>query len=855
MNLKISILLPMFLLFSLIAYASPSIPLEVFSSGRSRIDGNLTFEGTGGVGGNFSPGDAVRSGGNFLEDGGAQSQNKFIHSLYNTTKDGNWSMEFKIRINTFTNENVFLQVFDANISSGVSAQSAMTLLKRSANNPFTGDIIMRDRFGTESCNYTTIIGAWAQLKYDFLDNDTVDLYVNGTYFCNTPTGAIVTAPAQPFFSFGFSDDLALNIEIDNVTFYNCTGSGAACVYPSDEIIIIPGLQEFTLTGKDIYDSSAITNMSLTVQNSSFSLNLSTINGTIRLNNFTVPSFNKFYDIIFRSNDTGGYFNRTFFNINVSDAGSFEGEIFQAILRINATEVITNITITSFNVSVSLQKNSSNSSGFAILLLKAGSYNISIDADGWMTTGSNFSINNIEDNFFTMQMGTANLTVDAFSSGAAVNDFNTTMTLLSTGFSETRETNTGKVVFPTITGTFNITFNSTDFAFASQAITISAGNNLPNVTFNSFSLNSINISIFDEELNKLISSITSTLIFDHEIQKFTNTTSTGIFFISGLFDGLWNLLVSTEFHTQREYIFTIVPQTTSTLNVYLLNSSNGELKTFTVKNKQDQTIPDATISISNKINATFVTVAQSVTDFAGQVNIFLSSTNEYRFTIEAAGFTTKVFDLVPVVSSYNIIMDTTDAVDFTTVFNKVSYVTLPVSSILAQQANHNFSIITSSEQGFISYFGLSSSFNTTALRITNVSGSVAGGTATILINTTNFNLTSIPVGFFIKLNGEDEIRFNRTFVTSGFVTEGNHSAKAIADKYKDRFSDVFKSLLIVIIAVSVILSLAEMGSPAAINGVAGAIIIIAGAIIGWISITVAFIVGFITIGMFLLRRGD
>ena len=674
--------------------------------------------------------------------------------------------------------------------------------------------------------------------------DNISLFIDGLFIgSKNPSGF------GEFKTFGASSTLA--VALDNCSLWNGTlADKPQALAPPDQ-----NLKTFTLTAADLYDSAALSNISFTIANSSFSFNDSTLNGTFVVLNSSVPSFETFYDITFRSNDTGGYIDRTFVNINLTDTGSFQGDLFQAILRINATEVITNTTITSFDVSVPLQSNTSNSSGFSTLFLRAGNYNISINAAGWMTTSANFSINNLEDNTLTMFMGTSNLTITAVTGAITINDFNTTMILLSTGFTETRETNNGKVIFPTIIGTFNVTINSTAFAFAHQVITITADNLLPNITFSLLSRNSINISIFDEESNTLLDSITTTLILDHVNQKFTNTTNSGTSFLTGLFDGLWNLLASTPSHSQREYIFTIVPQTSSTLNVYLLNTSNGETKTFTVKNKQDQTIPDATVSISNKINDTFVTVAQGVTNFAGQVNIFLSSTNGYRFTIEAAGFNTKVFPLVPTVDSYNIIMDPTDIVDFTTVFDRVSYTTLPASSILTPSDSQNFSIITSSELGFISYFGLNSSFNSTAGRITNVTGSPAGGTASIFINTTNHTSATISVDFFIKLNGEEEIRFTRTFRTSSFIVPGNHSAQAFADKYRDRFSDVMKALIVVIVAVAVILSLAEMGSPAVINGVAGAVIIIAGAVVGWIPITVAFIVGFITIGMFLLRRGD
>jgi len=636
--------------------------------------------------------------------------------------------------------------------------------------------------------------------------------------------------------------------------YN-TGDGLFATggsFPIDEPPIV-ATTAFTLTGTDTYNGSALENITVFITNSSFSFSQSTSNGTIILLNSSF-TFNSTYDIKFASNQSGGYLNHSFNSINITERGSFQGDLFQSRVIVNAKEVITNNTILSFTASVPLQTNSSNITGQSVLLLKAGSYDLIGDAAGYMLRGFNFTVNPKQEINVNITLGTANLTITALSSAGVINYFNTTITLLSTGFSETIETNTGTAVFSTIPGFFNVSINPADWTFDHKTITITTEDTLPNITFNLFSKNSINITIFDEETNEIIDYTTTTLIMDHISQKFTNTTTSGNVFFIELFDGLWDLLISTAFHNQREYIFTIVPQTTSRLNVYLLNSSNGDLTTFNIKNKEDQTLPGSTISVSNKINNTFVTVAQSVSDFAGQSNIFLSSTNEYRFTIEADTFTTKIFDLVPLANAYDIIMDPIDALDFTTIYDVLSYTMIP-ASILTPQQEQNISFITSSPLGYISYFGLNSSFNSTTNRITNVSGSLAGGTASIFINTTDHTGTHIPVDFFIKIAGEPEIRIHHSYRTSLFITPGNISSVSIADKYKDSFTNVGKSLIIVIGAVAVILSLAEAGAPALANGIAGAIVIIFGVIIGWISPAVGIIITFITVTMVIFRRAD
>lgn len=607
---------------------------------------------------------------------------------------------------------------------------------------------------------------------------------------------------------------------------------------------------FTLEVSDRYDGTTINNFTAIIFNSTDVLINSTTTGSI-----IYPDLSGIFNISINSTQGGGYFNLTFGDIDTSS--DFQARIYQAILYINVSEVITGDQIVNFHASALLQSNTSNNTGFATLFLKADDYNISVNATGYLDTSDNVSFLPLEAKTITIELGTANLTVTANSviSGDSITQFNTSMILLSTGFTDTQETLTGTVIFKTIAGTYNVTINASGFTTANELITITPTDTLPNITFNLFTENSINITIIDEELNQIINFTTTTILFDHNATQFTNSTTTGTMFVDTLLDGFWDILVSTPLHDPRHYFFTVTPQTHTDLTVYLLNSSNGETKTFNVKNSQDQVISGALITVSNKVNNTFVTVAQKFSDFAGQATIFLRSDREYRFTIEATGFSTKVFNLEPIQSSYNIILDSIDIIDFTTIFDEVSYSILPVSDIITISETRNFSIITSSPTGLITYFGLNSSFNST-VRITNVTGSPAGGTASLIIDLTNQSGSTVSIDYFIKLSNQDIIEIHRDYyVGVTAATAGNFSAAFFADKYKDDFNNVMKALLVVVGAVAVILSLAEVGVPAAISGPAGAMVIIAGAIVQWIPKTIAFIVGLITIGMFMLRRGE
>ncbi len=603
-----------------------------------------------------------------------------------------------------------------------------------------------------------------------------------------------------------------------------------------------------IKANDTYLQTELSNFSVWITNGVIDFNLTTTTGIITLNDLPDTTYN----FTFYSNQNNGYFSKKYTNASFVD-NRFTGQLYQSILYINASEISSGNQILNFNITLPLKSNVSNSTGWATFFLSSGNHNYSIDADGYMTTGGNLSISALETKFFTVEFGTANLTVKAFTlDGTVINDFNSTINLSNR--IERQETNDGSTVFKTIAGTYSVTMDSKNFALDSKLITITASDRFPNVSFYLFTKNSINITIFDEETNKIIDSLTSTLVFDQELLTFTNTTADGTFFIDNLLDGLWSILASTSKHFQRNYFFTVSPQSHTFLNIYLLNTSNGEEKIFNIKNKKDQAISGALITVSNKINSSYVTVAQKSSDFGGQANIFLKSTNEYRFTINADGFTTKVFDLEPIQTDYNIILSSTEEISFTTIFEDISYLIIPDNNVINQSEELNFSIIVSSSTGSLSYFGLNSSFNNTD-RKTNVTGSPSGGTASITINLTNQSGSSVPIDYFIKINGQDEIRIHRDYYVTRVITPGNYSAINFADKYREEFTAIMKAVIVVFAAVAIILTFAEVGVPAGISGMAGVFVMMGGAIINWIPRISVFILAVIIFGMFILRRGD
>ncbi len=176
------------------------------------------------------------------------------------------------------------------------------------------------------------------------------------------------------------------------------------LYVSHEAAPSSFIKTFTLTAVDTYDDAALQNITVTISNSSFSFSDSVINGSLIVNNGSVPSFEKLYDIDFRVNDSGGYFNRTFLNINISNAGSFEGDLFQSVLKLVATDALNNQSISSFSASVTNSSSDSTTNGQLLILIKEGSYQLNVTADGFDKLVTNFSILTLANNTLNVSMG-------------------------------------------------------------------------------------------------------------------------------------------------------------------------------------------------------------------------------------------------------------------------------------------------------------------------------------------------------------------------------------------------------------------------------------------------------------------
>lgn len=243
------------------------------------------------------------------------------------------------------------------------------------------------------------------------NNQPCGTTINNGAQCNlTNISSVFTDTADTFFPFNATTAVidSFNRGFDNVSFYfrgPADGAGNinrfaskenadATLHPFLNITFgeAPAAESsvFAITSLDQYDFSSLTNLTVTVSNStSFSFNASTVNGTIVLSNLSFK-FGENYDLLLKSNDTGGYFNKTFESVNITETGTFQGKLFQSIVNLVTFDTIGEEQVNSFTAATNISVNST-TNGKLLIPIKAGAFQLNITSTGFEKTVTSFSI--------------------------------------------------------------------------------------------------------------------------------------------------------------------------------------------------------------------------------------------------------------------------------------------------------------------------------------------------------------------------------------------------------------------------------------------------------------------------------
>lgn len=272
-------------------------------------------------------------------------------------------------------------------------------------------------------------------------------------------------------------------------------------------------------------------------------------------------------------------------------------------------------------------------------------------------------------------------------------------------------------------------------------------------------NTLNISIFVEGTNNLLTPNSVRLDFDSVSNVVNYSTTTGNLYLQNLPDSQYTITSSTSGFTTRRYLQTIASGSYQ-INIYLLNSTSATDITFIVKDKiNSQTINDAAINVYGKVGTTEVLVDYGKTNIDGSVILPLDTSKTYRFVIEAEGYSTNTFSMIPnTATSYNILIDPLSSIKSDSLSQGITYYFEPRNIPLNNDTDYNFT------------YNMTSTF----WNITNCVFTLKNGSGYLAQNSSSFNssmcsiLIQFNTGNQSKLIASVDYRLNNSFNVTNFV---------------------------------------------------------------------------------------
>ena len=233
-------------------------------------------------------------------------------------------------------------------------------------------------------------------------------------------------------------------------------------------------------------------------------------------------------------------------------------------------IITGNKLNTFTARSPLHINTSNSTGWSKLYLKAGNYNISANATGHLGWTEPVTISNNEIRYENITLGTGNFTIKASSilSGLFVENFTIKLDATDYDYSITKKTKNGSIfgshndsiVFRTIAGNYEMTINVSGFEDVIKSKTIDLNDTHPNYTFGLYTENSFNFTFYDEQTSELINFKNVTIELVSNASTYNYTTDIGTLYVDLIVPSLYLMRFSAEGYSERHYYFNLKNKT-------------------------------------------------------------------------------------------------------------------------------------------------------------------------------------------------------------------------------------------------------------------------------------------------------
>lgn len=386
---------------------------------------------------------------------------------------------------------------------------------------------------------------------------------------------------------------------------------------------------FTISAKDIYDNSSISNFSATINSEVYS----TTTGSI-ITNLLVNDTNTYdIDVYNAINSKGDYFNKTFTNIDITS--NYIAYLDQSYISFNAFDLLNNSVEGTFYINGVLIPD--------FTPIKAGSYNVTFVNSSYFNktteitvsalTNNTYNVTGVYDSqlYITAKDAILNTTINIFS-GYAFDNNNS----INNSFSTTN----GVAIVPILLGTEQLIY-IIGSGYTTNTSTITA--NVTNTTYSTvlYGFNSVVIQAFYLANSTLINDKTLTVNTISSLSSQTNTTTTGNLVLNFLNPLSYEVRISgLDLITNSKFI-TVVNDSTQQINFYMTLNDTPELQTFQILDTSNSEVQGAILWVQKEnLNGgdLWVTVAEIETNNEGYAYAYINkrSGNYYRFAVKYNG---------------------------------------------------------------------------------------------------------------------------------------------------------------------------------------------------------------------------
>lgn len=364
-----------------------------------------------------------------------------------------------------------------------------------------------------------------------------------------------------------------------------------------------------------------------------------------------------------------------------------------------------------NYTVYMQRNSTEytfntTNGIILGIGIEGIFNITIDANNslWNNTYTNYNISEPLISNFPL------LNVSAYDIINASDISNFSITVGNSDILDSANTTDGSAqVICGESRTYNVSIDAEGFVTRSDMINLST-DVIKNYNFVLPNMNSINISIYDQENGSIITQNTSMSVIDSDGQT-TYTITNGTYYIKELDPNNYTFTFSSEGYSISSYEVVVSDRSFQELEVYMLSDTIINDVLFTMKDRgSGNEIESVSMSILQIIDDEWTLVSTYSSDVSGKIQFnYLEDTN-YKFILTRTGYENKNFTLNPILlDSYNIWLDRSTEEQKSGDHQGVSIVWDPY--IYSNNENNSFNIVFANPDGDFKNFGYNITWQT------------------------------------------------------------------------------------------------------------------------------------------------